>query len=800
MNCLKAWIEQVAEDVISNGNGGKQKGLSRESRLVHCVDVMEDESRLIIDDEENKIACFVTDPAKEDFTRSSGRTITSLRKCVVKLEAWEFSTTTICTARLNKDTKNLRGLGHPLCLLVFKLSRVGAERTYKEDAVDLNSRELCITLRGTNHRQQAKMLAAGQGLSNLADITGSYCPASPTEASDLHWDDCIPIPQGAITSQSGSNKTSPPEVDALLAGDSQENLFPSQESLMQPLPDPHLGSLPGPEPGPGLRQELVDDLYQTQECRGNVFSNQEELEMRTESEGFSESDSVHLGQSVSSLRIQESSSQTPVINPVAGVQQRSPEFQGPLGSEVEVTAGGGGEGNEGREGENIDGVGEGKMDLGNSPGVEDVQQVVEEESESESEIESESEEEDDPEIIMQEGFTELDVHVDDLEANNDEHREGGDRRESHLHGPCLEKQNMGVETKAAMAASPSALAGDTLCESEKATHQPKALPTCKGKQKVKPRVSCDDDAGFEPDPSPPTDTTPPSDEGELLASSQLQQPEPPYLTQDRSSAGSGARDTEQRQNRPLQVLEQRGNGSGAWAICREQGQVRGGGLGRSGGSCSCEGQADLSEEEVEEEEECLTDPVNEDGSALMLLGRSEGDEGIRGRFRRDLYPSGNVGSAVCGVDKRLDTRHEDSRYRFDRGLKENREDSELGSVGNAAALCLPLQWLPDRAGTWTRADPGAKGRTVLNAGAGNNSRGQKRKTSDMLVRVDPLWDGQGVPPIVARGYEADKMVAEWLDEPVVERWRQLQTSPPNLELTGVWKWLRGDATERQGSN
>ena len=40
---------------------------------------------------------------------------------------------------------------------------------------------------------------------------------------------------------------------------------------------------------------------------------------------------------------------------------------------------------------------------------------------------------------------------------------------------------------------------------------------------------------------------------------------------------------------------------------------------------------------------------------------------------------------------------------------------------------------------------------------------RSRPLSDVVVAVDPNWDGQGRPPIIARGYQADPVLAKWLD-------------------------------------
>ena len=44
-----------------------------------------------------------------------------------------------------------------------------------------------------------------------------------------------------------------------------------------------------------------------------------------------------------------------------------------------------------------------------------------------------------------------------------------------------------------------------------------------------------------------------------------------------------------------------------------------------------------------------------------------------------------------------------------------------------------------------------------------------RPLSDVLVAVDLKWDGEGRPPIVARGYDVDPFLAEWLDAPPREK-------------------------------
>lgn len=51
----------------------------------------------------------------------------------------------------------------------------------------------------------------------------------------------------------------------------------------------------------------------------------------------------------------------------------------------------------------------------------------------------------------------------------------------------------------------------------------------------------------------------------------------------------------------------------------------------------------------------------------------------------------------------------------------------------------------------------------LRGGSVAGGRKRSRPLSDILVAVDPAWDGQGRAPIIARGPNADKGLAEWLD-------------------------------------
>lgn len=56
-----------------------------------------------------------------------------------------------------------------------------------------------------------------------------------------------------------------------------------------------------------------------------------------------------------------------------------------------------------------------------------------------------------------------------------------------------------------------------------------------------------------------------------------------------------------------------------------------------------------------------------------------------------------------------------------------------------------------------------------------------RPLSDVIVAVDLKWNGEGRPPIVARGYDVDPLLAEWLDVPP----REQQSPHPSIA-----EWLK----------
>lgn len=62
-------------------------------------------------------------------------------------------------------------------------------------------------------------------------------------------------------------------------------------------------------------------------------------------------------------------------------------------------------------------------------------------------------------------------------------------------------------------------------------------------------------------------------------------------------------------------------------------------------------------------------------------------------------------------------------------------------------------------------------------------RGRKRHRplSDLIVEVDPAWNGKGErPPVIARGYDACPLLAAWLDEDA-DRSPREDSPPPNID-------------------
>lgn len=62
-----------------------------------------------------------------------------------------------------------------------------------------------------------------------------------------------------------------------------------------------------------------------------------------------------------------------------------------------------------------------------------------------------------------------------------------------------------------------------------------------------------------------------------------------------------------------------------------------------------------------------------------------------------------------------------------------------------------------------------------------------RPLSDLIVAVDLKWNGEGRPPIVARGYDVDPLLAEWLDAPPRE---QQSPYPSVAEWVEIFKERR----------
>ncbi|CAM9413191.1 unnamed protein product, partial [Discosporangium mesarthrocarpum] len=822
--------EDYADNAPARGTYGiGTKSRPDEKKIVQCMEV-EDESRLTVTDSETKILCFITDPALEEFSHShSERTLASLRRSIIKLEAWEFSTTAISAARFKKA----KSISQPLCILVFKLSRVSCERTTTMDnPVDLNKR-LHRRLSTTNHKNLTRALTTGQGLVALADITGSYISAGGKESDPLKWEDCAPIPSDAPTGE-GGGKEAPDEC------------ITSRER--------------GQEQGEGYGIFLEEESPQTQEPTGNVFCDQEELEMRPASQGFfSQSDSPQTGEPEGSLSPPRGWESPNNLSLVPGAQRTLPAVLGSAGWWEGKSRGSRSDDagrfrdivqgdsclemqKKGCEREECEGKGT------NTAGPKDRAEEDGEEEGEEDTVEMEQEREETSGELEPEGFTQLDNQRWEQEVGiAEEHPEETHQKCATARGAQLLTQrrreaDVGAQaaeaaeateaaeaataaaaaaTAAAVAASTAAAAATVAAAEGSHAGAPQGFvpSTSKGKQKAKPRVKYADghsevmaeyhppderggtsSIGVEPSEhlspdSQPVYTTPTdSHEGERTkaggsggssqsgrspgwSQAQLTQPRPTPIGWG-SGARAMARAAEHRQERIRE--EER-------LLRRQCGPVM-------GAPSGWQGQDDKENEDEEE----LTEPGytqdKEEGSVVPSIATNRGGAGMGTRracgaeSRAGAGAASGVGTESGGAG-RAQSGHRQGlgglspspwAVRDEEDLRRRRDNrGNHTHPGDLSAIAEERMM---------------SSMTSLPEGNPRAPQGErlKRRASDLLVKIDLRWDGRGRPPVAARGYEADPLVAEWLDEPPAPR-RKLQGQPPQ-KLATVWEWLNIGAT------
>ncbi|CAM9336546.1 unnamed protein product [Pylaiella littoralis] len=811
MVLVKAWVKAELKGILQVGVTSpgvtSRRFRVRQRQHVQCVEVDETWRALKINDGETMVWCFVTKPGMHKFfCDGKNPTFASLNNKTITIDDWEFSSMSeLCPAF---DEKKAKSNGH-ICILINKFFLFGGERTTtvgKPSDLGEGNRNLRAIWRAlSTPKDLVRALARGQGLTDLRDMDGVVMNAPESQVEGLSWADVEP----ALLVHSAAESTPPPPFSPVGRSDQQQppkagTGTPANAELSPVAGASNRGDSPDGERGgcgarggesdlDGLSQQSLGmdydgdfegggDDFQTQApSAGNVFS-QEEMDMCPASPtppspppeiggGGGGGAGGPVGAAAAAVAVLElvQEQEAPMSQDAAsGSPNVASQLDGcdnahddePLGQ------GGGVSGEEAqsarRAGSHDGGDGDAEVPTGKYPATRrregdeqtDGTGIGKEREEEEDEQEDESST--DP---IPPGFTQLDAAPPD-EALVGPQPKGGvaenddDDEEEQIGKSCRPN----VTSGSAKVGSPTVAVG-------------KGKGRAKGKGKGKQQSHVTDRGG----------------DASLFVS--FQQPSPPDsgaaagVMQAAAGGGSGS-----------------GSGSGAAAsqgsLSQEDNlspQVLSGSSSSNIGS-PCSNRLGLS---------CLTQKRQNEGPAHPNSGARDAAE--KCDIRSVFLGSGSRGAAPATATMRKqssgDNDVDDSQadppvFRIPRnnirgsGGGGGGSSGRSGSSSDGGALTgsgagESITPTPD---TVEMAIEDAPKLSVIEEAArkfparplqGGSRPQRKRPLSDVLVAVDPEWDGEGRPPVIARGVDADKLLSEWLDK----------SRPAKRPLLSIGDWL-----------